>query len=167
MLELVVKHNGETFDLQFEHSLRSLSKWESKYRKPFISKFQHEAIEMLYYFECMLMSPGVDSNLVYALAPEQLDQLAGYINDAPTASKVPTLPKSGPSEIMTSELIYYWMVAMKINWEAQDWHLSRLLMLIQITNHKSQPEKNRKQAINAQDWQDANERQKALFKTKG
>lgn len=163
MLELEV--GGVT--LQFEHSLLSLSKWESKHLKPFMGKIPPTPQEMIDYFECMIISPGVDPLHVYGLAPGQMEELARYINTPQTASSVPKDNTRGPSETVTSELIYYWMTAMKINWEAQSWHLSRLMMLIQIVNFKNQPEKSRNRKATMERWQDANERQKQFFKTKG
>jgi len=168
MLEFKV-HDGEReVVLQFEHSLLSLSKWESKHLKPFMSNAMKKPSEMIEYFEDMIVTPDVDRNLVYALDPEQLDALATYINASKTASSVPKDQKPQFSqETITSELIYYWMTAMKINWEAQTWHLSRLMILIEITNYKMQPEKKRSVREVYADWREANERQKKMFNTSG
>ncbi len=163
MLELVV----DGVALQFEHSLHSLSKWESKYLKPFMGKYQPTPAEMLYYFECMIITPGANPDHVYGLAPEQMEKLTNYINTPQTASTVPQSNTPGIRETTTSDLIYYWMVAMKIDWEAQYWHLSRLLMLVQIVNFKQQPEKARNKRVTMENWRDANERQKKLFNTTG
>lgn len=168
MLELKVRNDGEDLVLQFEHSLLSVSKWEAKYKKPFLSRLNHDPMEMLDYYSMMLLSPELDPNLVYALSPDQMETMAQYINDPQTASSVPQDPNArGSRETMTSELIYYWMVALKINWEAQYWHLNRLMMLIQITTFKQQPEKKQNKAATMARWREANERQKAMFKTKG
>jgi len=167
MLELDVMTDEGTVKLQFEHSLRSVSKWESKYRKPFLHG-EHKPTEMLDYYQCMLLSDE-DPNLIYGLEPQQMDELSDYIKTDQTASSVPqeeTKSQFNP-EITTSELIYFWMVALKINWEAQDWHLSRLMMLVQITSYKQQPPKKRNPKQVMQDWRQENERRKKLFNTSG
>ena len=167
MLELKVYDGEHEVVLEFEHSLLSVSKWESKHLKPFMSRYTKTSTEMIEYFECMLLTPGVNKNLIYALSPQQLDDLANYINAPQTASSVPSQDSRLAQETVTSELIYYWMVGMKINWEAQNWHLSRLMMLIEITNYKLQPEKKRPMRETMAKWREANERQKKLFNTSG
>lgn len=163
MLELMY---GDTV-LQFEHSLVALSKWESKYKKPFLGKVPPTPEEFMDYFSMMLLTPDVNPDVVYGLEPAQLESISDYINDPHTASVVPNSDERGPHETVTSELIYYWMVAMKINWEAQYWHLGRLMTLIKITNFKMQPEKKQNKAATQSRWAEINEKQKRLFKTKG
>ena len=168
MLELDVVTDDGTVKLQFEHSLRSLSKWESKHKKAFLASTEKLPSEMIDYFRCMLLSPEVDPDLIYALEPDQLDAIANYINEPQTASSVPQEEQSRYNpEVTTSELIYYWMVGLKINWEAQDWHLSRLMMLIQITSYKQQPPKKRNTREVVSDMLRENERRKKLFNTSG
>jgi hypothetical protein len=151
VLELKVRDGEREVVLQFEHSLHSLSKWEAEHKKPFLSTTTKTATEMINYFQDMLLSG--DPDLIIRLSPQQLDYLANYINETQTASSVPPDDsKKGTPEIVTTELIYYWMVALKINWEAQHWHLSRLMMLINITNYKQQPEKKRSTRELLSDW---------------
>lgn len=168
MIEVEVVYADQIVKLQFEHSLRALSKWESKYKVPFLTERQKSPSEMLDYFQCMLMSPEVDPEVVYTLSPSDTDRLTNYINANLSASSV---PKNGIAEInpeiTTSELIYFWMVALKINWEAQDWHLSRLLMLINITSYKQQPPKKRSPREILNEMRSENERRKKLLKTSG
>lgn len=168
MLELNVQTDEGSVNLQFEHSLRSLSKWESKTRKAFLTSDPKPNTDMLLYYQCMMVTPGADPDLIYALSPKQLDDLSSYINENQTASSVPEETKSRyNSEITTSELIYFWMTALKIDWEAQDWHLSRLMMLIQITGYKQQPPKKRNPVEVMSDWRKENERRKKLLGTSG
>lgn len=167
MLELEVQDGSKTVVLQFEHSLLSLSKWESRTKKAFLSKQNKLPTEMIDYFQDMIITPEVDKNLVYALEPKQLDQLAEYINDKMTASSVPAIDEKPSREIITSELIYYWMVALQIPFEAEKWHLNRLMMLIQITNFKSQPEKKQNKAKMMEKWRQINEQRKKQFNTTG
>lgn len=161
MLELKVQVSSEQVVLRFEHSLLSLSKWESKNKTPFMSRRTQTAVDMVDYFQDMLLG-DVDSTMVYRLSPEQLDELSNYINDPMTASSVPKAGSSTP-EVVTSELIYYWMTALSIDWSAESWHLNRLMMLIQITNYKSQPEKKKSQADMMTEWRKMNDENQELY----
>lgn len=166
MLELKVRDNENEVVLLFEHSLLSLSKWESKTRKPFLATPMKHSVDMIDYFQDMLLNE-IDPSIIYRLSPEQLDQLAQYVNATPTASTVPPVNKRTVPEIVTSELIYYWMTTLKINWSAETWHLNRLMMLIQIANYKAQPEKKKSKGEMLRSWEDMNERNKKLFNTEG
>jgi hypothetical protein len=168
MLELDVLTDDGTVKLRFEHSLRSLSKWESKHLKAFMTNEAKSPSLMMDYYQCMLLDDA-DPDLLYGLSPKQLDELSDYINSNQSASHVPqeeTQSQYNP-EVTTSELVYFWMTALKINWEAQDWHFSRLMMLIQITSYKQQPPKKRNPAQVMSDWRQENERRKKLFNTSG
>lgn len=134
----------KTQTLQLEHSLVSLSKWESKWRKPFLAKWQRTTEEIIDYVQCMTLTQNVNPNVYKALSlmPELLAEVSTYIDASMTAT---TFPKNGnrPSnrEIITSEIIYYWMVSYQIPFECQKWHLSRLLTLINVCNVKNTPPK--------------------------
>lgn len=168
MLELEVENEGKTVKLQFEHSLRSLSKWESKFKIAFLASREKTPSQMLDYYQCMLLSPDVDPDFVYLLSPQQMDDLTNYINEDCTASSVPHEGTTQyNAEVTTSELVYFWMTALKINWEAQDWHFSRLMMLIQITSYKQQPPKKRNPREVITDMRRENERRKKMFNTTG
>jgi len=122
---------------------------------------------MMDYFRFMLIDE-VDPDLVYRLSPEQMDELTKYISDPMTASSIPDEGNKRPSnEMITSELIYYWMVALKIPFEAETWHLNRLMMLIQITNYKQQPPKKQKAADAMATFREMNEKRKKMFNTTG
>lgn len=167
MLKLSVIDNNESVVLKFEHSLRSLSKWESKTKTSFLKTPSKTAHEMVDYFQCMLLEDQ-DPILVLRLSPDQLDQLANYVNESFTASSVPKdTDAKGPVETVTSELIYYWMDELNIDWQAQDWHLSRLMVLIEITQYKRQPPKKRRTMDRLAEWREIDARNKARFGTKG
>lgn len=127
--------------LDFEHSLVSLSKWEESHEKPFFAwteqdKRTHE--EMIDYFECMLLNQNL-LEYIPKLTPEDHLQLVTYINAPRTATVVREVKSApGPKENVTSELIYYWLVAFKVDWECQHWHLNRLLTLVKVCGAKSQ-----------------------------
>ena len=130
--------------LQLEHSLVSLSKWESKWHKPFLGKDDKTFDETIDYIKCMTLTPNVDPNIYLFLTKENIKDINDYIGNPMTAT---TFSENGPNainrEIITSELIYYWMVALNIPFECQKWHLNRLLTLIRICNIKNQPTKKR------------------------
>lgn len=130
-----------------EHSLRSLAKWESRWKKPFLSKDQKTRAETIDYARCMSLTSGVNPKIFETLTDRDLAKINQYINDPMTAT---TFSNRGPAkrpgrEIITAELIYYWMVALEIPFECQDWHLNRLLTLIRICEIKNQPKKKQNQ----------------------
>lgn len=161
MLELKVNDEDRTVALQFEHSLLSLSKWESRTQKPFLSS-ERDSMDMIDYFQDMLLTE-VDPSIVYRLSPEQLEELTNYVNADLTASSVSDGKGKGVRETVTSELIYYWMVALNIDWAAERWHLSRLMMLVRIANYKQQPETKKSQAEQVKSWQQINEENQRRF----
>ena len=128
--------------LQLEHSLVSLSKWEAKWRKPFLSKEGRTPEESIDYVRCMTLTQNVDPSVYMALTPQLLAEVSAYIDASMTATSFPKR-RNGQmsSEYVTSELIYYWMVSYQIPFECQKWHLSRLLTLIHICNVKNAPPK--------------------------
>lgn len=132
--------------LQLEHSLLSLSKWESKWEKPFLSKDTKTVEETLDYIRCMTLNSNVSADVYYRLTSQNLRDVNAYIDAKRSATTIREERKGHRnSEIVTSELIYYWMVALNIPFECQKWHLNRLLMLIRVCNVKNQPAKKRSQ----------------------
>ena len=126
--------------LKLEHSLVSISKWESKWHKPFLSTDNRSPVELLDYVRCMTINP-VDQVTYSCLTRENLNEIEEYINNPMTATTVKEIPGRRNGEIVTSELIYYWMVALEIPFECEKWHLNRLLTLIKVCNAKNQPAK--------------------------
>jgi hypothetical protein len=130
--------------LELEHSLYTISKWESKWKKAFLKDREKTQEEMYDYIRCMIMTPNVDSSVFMTLLNNrELNQkITDYINDKMSATY---LNNDGKKEVggdvVTSELIYYWMVALQIPFECQHWHLNRLLTLIQVCNIKNNPNK--------------------------
>ena len=134
--------NTKEQTLQLEHSLVSLSKWESKWNKPFLSKDTKTEEEELDYIKCMTITQNVDPN-VYKFIPLNVrEEIKEYINSPMTATWFSEDKNTkSSSEQITSELIYYWMIAQNIPFECEKWHLNRLITLIKICNIKSQPPK--------------------------
>ena len=128
--------------LQLEHSLVSISKWESKWCKAFLSKSEKSIEETLDYIKCMTINQGVDPDVYNHLTMENIRQVNEYIEAPMTATVFYEREKTGGSrEVVTSELIYYWMIALNIPVEFQKWHLNRLLTLIRVCNIKNTPPK--------------------------
>ena len=128
--------------ITLEHSLISISKWESKWHTPFLGKDQKTPEQIIDYIKCMTITPNVKDEVYNRIPKDQIDIILDYINDSMTATTIKE--RGGPKrsrEIVTSELIYYWMVALEIPFECQKWHINRLMMLIQICEIKNQPDK--------------------------
>jgi len=134
--------NTKPQELQLEHSLVSISKWESFWKKPFLTKTPMTTKETIDYVKCMTLTQNVDPMIYLVLPQAIIDQVSTYIGEPMTAT---TFNNDGEkktnSEIVTSELIYYWMITMNIPMECQKWHLNRLLTLINVCNIKNRPVK--------------------------
>jgi len=128
--------------LQLEHSLVSLSKWESKWCKPFLSKDEKTAEETIDYIKCMTITQNVDPDVYNRLTNANIKMINDYIEAPMTATTFSDNKQGGGGkEIITSELIYYWMIALTIPMECQKWHLNRLLTLVRVCNIKNTPPK--------------------------
>lgn len=156
MLQIVVPLSAEGWDeekevfvepkkqtLQLEHSLISLSKWESKWCKPFLSKGAKTDEEILDYIKFMTISSNVNPEVYNHLTLDNVRAINAYI-DAPMTATTFSDDKNNKAsrEIVTAELIYYWMIALQIPFDpCQKWHLNRLLTLIKVCNIKNSPPK--------------------------
>lgn len=144
--------------LQMEHSLVSLSKWESKWCKSFFSKEEKTYEQTIDYIRCMTVTPNVNPKVYESLTKENVDEINNYIMAPMTATHFAD-DRGGRNnrETITSELIYYWMISLNIPVEFEKWHINRLLTLIKVCNIKNQPPKkmskreimNRNAALNA------------------
>lgn len=128
--------------LVLEHSLVSVSKWESRWCKPFLVKGKKSIPETLDYIKCMTITQNVDERVYKSITNDLMDQITAYIDAPMTATTFRNETQQAINrEIITSEVIYYWMVALNIPFECEKWHLNRLLTLINVCNIKSQPKK--------------------------
>lgn len=128
--------------LQLEHSLVSISKWESKWNKSFLSSKEKTTEEIIDYIRCMTITQNVDPEVYARLPNRTIQQIYDYINAPMTATVFSdTGRKGGNRDVITSELIYYWMIALNIPFECQKWHLNRLLTLIRVCEIKNAPPK--------------------------
>lgn len=133
--------------LRLEHSLVSISKWEAKWCIPFLKDNNKTTKQMLDYIRCMTLTQNVDPIVYKCLTKDNFDTINGYINYPMTATKIKDDPNTPHSrKILTSEVIYYQMIAFGIPFECQKWHLNRLLTLIRVCSEESKPKKKMSQA---------------------
>jgi hypothetical protein len=169
VLQLDVFIEGRKVTLEFEHSLLALSKWESKSKKAFLASAMKTSDEMIDYFQCMLTSPEHDPNVVFYLTPDQLDDLANYINDSQTAHVIPPDPgRKRTGEVVTSDLVYSWMVGLKIPFHpTETWHFNRLMTLVQQVQINNEPPKKLSKAQQLSQWAEMNRRNRERFNSNG
>ena len=158
--------DGMTLD--FEHSLVSLSKWESIHQIPFLADNEKSADQMVDYIRLMILTPDVPDDILQVFSEEDFKKIQAYIDSPESATTFSETPGKGAKrETITAELIYYWMVAYNIPWEAETWHLNRLFSLIKIANIKQGPQKKMSKAeISAQNAK-INAERKARLGTTG
>ena len=153
--------------LQLEHSLVSLSKWESKWCKPFLTKEEKTVEESIDYIRCMTITQNVDLNVYKFITAENIKKVSEYIETSMTATIFSNEKRSTNREVVTTEIIYYWMIEMTIPFECEKWHLNRLLTLINVCNIKNNPPKkmNKKELMSRNSALNATRRQS--LNTKG
>lgn len=155
--------------LQLEHSLVSLSKWESKWHKPFLNdKEEKSDEEMIDYIRCMTITQNVDPAVYYALSVDNVNEIKAYMEDQMTATwfSDKNNQRSRQRQV-TAELIYYWMISLEIPFECQKWHLNKLLTLIRVCNIENAPKKKMKQSDILRQNAALNAKRKAAMNTRG
>ena len=155
-------------DLQLEHSLVSISKWESKWKKPFLSSKERTREETIDYIRCMTLTQNVDHRIYQGITYENVKAVNEYINDSMTATTFSKNSNNKSSRsIITSEIIYYWMISLEIPMECQKWHLNRLLTLIRVCDEKSQPGKKMSKKDIMRQYSSLNAARKSKYGTRG
>lgn len=154
--------------LSLEHSLVSISKWESKWKKPFITGKERPIEEIRDYIRCMTLTQNVDPLLYSCLTMAQIKIVLDYMDDPMTATTFSNNKKEGKNgEFITSELVYYWMTALQIPIECQKWHFNRLMTLIRIAGEKNQPPKKMSKSDILKHNKALNAQRRARMHTKG
>lgn len=157
--------------LMLEHSLLSISKWEGIYHKPFLSTDKdYDMIKV--YAKCMTINPNIPDEVYDALSPENIDTISNYIKDDQTAtwfSDNKPAHKNGKmmGEVITAELVYYWMIKLQIPVEFQKWHLNRLLTLIRVISIKDDPKAGKMPKMTADQRRALNKARQAKYHTRG
>lgn len=161
----------EAVTLKLEHSLVSLSKWESKWEIPFLGDDPRTSEQTIDYIKAMTLNDNVPPDVYARLTDEIVEQVSEYIAAKQTATWFAEKPQpKGRKETITAEVIYYWMIALTIPFECQDWHLNRLLTLVKVCNQKNAPQKKLSRSEIAQrnaKNRELNEQRKAQLKTTG
>lgn len=154
--------------LQLEHSLVSLSKWESEFEKPFLVPGNKSTKEVLDYIKAMIITPDFPPEVTSRMSDDVVEQINRYIDSKQSATTFGSMPKTpGKTEIVTSELIYFWMNSFGIPLACETWHLNRLFSLIRIHNIKnSKPKKMSKTEIAARN-RELNAQRRAALNSKG
>jgi len=154
--------------LELEHSLASLSKWESTFEKPFLSDKEKSPEEVFEYIKMMTLTPNIPPEVFHHLSTDNVEDIRRYIDSKMTATTFND--RSAPPrnrEVITAEIIYHWMIASGVPFECQYWHLSRLLTLIRVINIKSAPPKKMGKREMLAQRQKLNAQRKQQFGTSG
>lgn len=166
----IFHYTKEETTFQLEHSLASLQQWESIWHVPFLSKEEKTAEQTVSYMRCMCLTPGIEDDVFYCILPKDVERIMNYMNDSMTATWF--REQKGPggkkrAQIVTAEVIYYWMVSANIPAEYRYWHLNQLLTLIRVISEENRPKKKRSKREILEEQQSINERNKKLFNTRG
>lgn len=154
--------------VKLEHSLRSLAKWESKWKKPFLSSKKMTREETLDYIWCMEVTGQVKRATFDLLLPDQIDQINKYIVDPMTATTINRRKNGPPSrKIVTAEVIYFWMIQNGIPLECDKWHLARLLILIEVCSAEGGPKQKMSMKDQMAQQRAINESRRKKFNTRG
>jgi len=154
--------------LRLEYSLLSISKWEAKWKIPFLSKEEKTYEQTVDFVRCMTLTQNVNPIVYQNLTKDILNEVFLYINDPMTATTIKQTNGKHSREVVTSELVYYWMVALQIPFDpCEKWHFNRLMTLIEVTSIKNQPPKKMGKKKTAQSNAAINAARRARLGSKG
>lgn len=159
--------NTDDTIIQVEHSLVSISKWESKWNKPFLTKEEKSIEETIDYVKCMTLTQNVKDDIYDNLTNDNINTISKYIAAPMTATRFNENSQEKSNKIITSELIYYWMISYNIPFECQKWHLNRLLTLVRVCDINNQPKKKMSKAEIVNRNRNLNAIRKRQLNTKG
>lgn len=153
--------------IQLEHSLVSLHKWESKWHKPFFGKDEKTIEETIDYIRCMTITQNVKPEVYNHLSADNVRDVNAYIDNPMTATTFSDISREKNKEIITAEIIYYWMIALNIPQEYKKWHLNSLLTLIRVCNIKNSPPKKTSKRELTNRYAQMNAERRKKYNTKG
>lgn len=148
----------QVFKIQLEHSLLSLSRWEEKWKVPFLVQEPEKTTDqILDYIRFMTLTKNVPSGVYHSFTQDQIEQITSYIEDSHTATwfseRATGNGPHGKQQIITAEIIYYWMIVNNIPWDpAERWHLNKLLTLIRVCSIENSPKKKQSKAEIANEY---------------
>lgn len=156
---------SETCVVELEHSLVSLSKWESRWEVPFLGSQDKTTEQTLDYVRMMFSGDEFPEAVLAKFSAGNFEEINNYVNAKMTATTFRDMRNEPNREVITAELIYYWMIALGIPFECENWHLNRLLTLIKVCNIKNAPKEKGK--INVADRRSLNEQRRKELGTRG
>lgn len=170
--ELYDERNNEFIQVKeqtivLEHSLVSIAKWESKWKKSYISSTDKTLEEILDYIKCMTITKNVNPIIYKSLNKDALKAIKDYMDDPMTATFFSEIPSKGGKSVITAEVVYYWMISLGIPFECQKWHFNRLMALIKVCDLKQNPGKKMSRREILTRNQALNEERKRKYNTKG
>jgi hypothetical protein len=167
-VNLSASDDFDAVELNFEHSLVSISKWESKFKKAFFGKEDKTSEETAAYIKCMLLTENAPDDFLNRFTRDDVNSITEYINDKQSATwfREDSSPKNS-NEIVTSELIYYWLVQFNIPFEVETWHLNRLMTLVKIAGIKQTKPKRMSKAQQAEQYRRLNAERRAALGSSG
>ena len=170
--ELYDEKNNEFVQIKeqtivLEHSLVSIAKWESKWKKSYLSSQNKTYEETIDYIKCMTITKNVKPIIYKTLNKDAMQAIQNYINDSMTATYFSEVDSKGNRSIITAEVIYYWMISLGIPFECQKWHFNRLMALIKVCDIKTNPGKRMSKREILTRNQALNEERKRKYNTRG
>lgn len=155
------------FKLELEHSLSSLSKWESKWEKPFLGDDSRTDEQTIDYIKCMTLTPDTPEEVYSRLTSDDYQKISSYIESSMTATWFNEKNSKPSREIITAEVIYYWMIQSQVPFECEEWHLNRLITLLKVCSAKNAPAKKMSRADQAAQQRAINEANRKKYNTSG
>lgn len=131
-------------EIEMEHSLASLSKWEASFGKPFLTKTEKTTEEVVAYFQCMCLTPNIPREVFERIDMDLFKQINDYIDSKQTATwfrEIPGQPARNSRQTVTAEVLFNWMIQMNVPMEFQHWHLNRLFTQLKVISQANQPKK--------------------------
>lgn len=155
------------YEITLEHSLISISKWEAKWHVSYIDTKEKTPEQTFDYIRCMSIKGEIPDDVLFNLSVKNIESIMDYIDNPMTATVIKSKDSTVRNQLITSELIYAWMVGYQIPFECQKWHLNRLLKLIQTVKELNKPSKKMSQSEIAARNKAINAKNRARFKSKG